>query len=306
MKNSIALTLIVLVLSSCSQAEPSLDKQAYEQQLMDWRAGRLERLLAPNGYLNQIGLFWLDEGTFKIGSGPDNDIRLPAKAAPQIGVFEVGEAGVQMRVESGVEVLNGDQQVASILLADDTTPEPVQLSHGSIAWMAIKRDDRVGVRVRDFEHPFVDTFGPLPYFPVDSSLRLQGVLKRYDAPRIVNVGTVIEGLGYHPESPGIVEFVIGGQTYTLEAYTSGDQLFFVFGDETSRDDTYGAGRFLYADLPGDDGKTIIDFNRAYSPPCAFNDFSTCPVASPRNRLPIRIEAGEKYDKALHYSAEASL
>ncbi len=306
MKNSIALTLIVLVLSSCSQAEPSLDKQAYEQQLMDWRAGRLERLLAPNGYLNQIGLFWLDEGTYKIGSGPDNDIRLPAKAAPQIGVFEVGEAGVQMRVESGVEVLNGDQQVASILLADDTTPEPVQLSHGSIAWMAIKRDDRVGVRVRDFEHPFVDTFGPLPYFPVDSSLRLQGVLKRYDAPRIVNVGTVIEGLGYHPESPGIVEFVIGGQTYTLEAYTSGDQLFFVFGDATSRDDTYGAGRFLYADLPGDDGKTIIDFNRAYSPPCAFNDFSTCPVASPRNRLPIRIEAGEKYDKALHYSAEASL
>ncbi len=306
MKNSIALTLIVLLLSSCSQAEPSLDQQAYEQQLMDWRAGRLERLLAPNGYLNQIGLFWLDEGTYSIGSGPDNDIRLPAKAAPQIGVLEVSAAGVHMRVESGVEVLNGDQPVVSILLADDTTPDPVQLSHGSIAWTAIKRDDRMGVRVRDFEHPFVDTFGPLQYFPVDSSLRLQGVLKRYDVPKIANVGTVIEGLGYHPESPGIVEFVIDGQTYALEAYTSGDRLFFVFGDATSRDDTYGAGRFLYADLPGDDGKTIIDFNRAYSPPCAFNDFSTCPVASPRNRLPIRIEAGEKYDKALHYSAEASL
>jgi uncharacterized protein (DUF1684 family) len=306
MKKSIALTLIVLLLSSCSQAEPSRDKQAYEQQLMDWRAGRLERLLAPNGYLNQIGLFWLDEGTYSIGSGPDNDIRLPAKAALQIGVLEVSEAGVQMRVESGIEVLNGDQPVVSILLADDTTPDPVQLSHGSIAWTAIKRDDRMGVRVRDFEHPFVDTFGPLEYFPVDSSLRLQGVLKRYDAPKIANVGTVIEGLGYHPESPGIVEFMIGGQTYALEAYMSGDRLFFVFGDATSRDDTYGAGRFLYADLPGDDGKTIIDFNRAYSPPCAFNDFSTCPVASPRNRLPIRIEAGEKYDKALHYSAAASL
>jgi hypothetical protein len=306
MKNSIALTLIVLLLSSCSQAEPSLDKQAYEQQLMDWRAGRLERLLAPNGYLNQIGLFWLDEGTYSIGSGPDNDIRLPAKAAPKIGVLEVSAAGVHMRVESGVEVLNGDQPVVSILLADDTTPEPVQLSHGSIAWTAIKRDDRVGIRVRDFEHPFVDTFGPLQYFPVDSSLRLQGVLKRYDVPKIANVGTVIEGLGYHPESPGIVEFVIDGQSYALEAYTSGDRLFFVFGDATSRDETYGAGRFLYAALPGDDGKTILDFNRAYSPPCAFNDFSTCPVASPRNRLPIRIEAGEKYDKALHYSAEASL
>lgn len=306
MKNLTLVALVALVLGSCGKAEPSLDPEAYEQQVLEWRAGRLSRLLAPNGYLNQIGLFWLDEGTYKIGSGPENDIRLPAKAAAQIGVIEVTAGGVHMRVLDGVEVLNADQPITNILMPDDTTAEPVQLTHGAIAWTVVKRDDRVGVRVRDFEHPFVDTFGPLPYFPVDISLRLQGVLKRYDEPRTANVDTVIEGLGYHPESPGIVEFVIDGETYGLEAYTSGDKLFFVFGDKTSRDDTYGAGRFLYADGPGDDGKTIIDFNKSYSPPCAFNDFSTCPVASPRNRLPIRIEAGEKYEKTLHYSAETSL
>jgi uncharacterized protein (DUF1684 family) len=175
-----------------------------------------------------------------------------------------------------------------------------------LAWTVVKRDGRFALRVRDFEHPFVATFGPLPYFDIDPTLRLTANLRRYDEPRIANVGTVIEGLGYHPESPGIVAFDIGNETYELEAYTSGDRLFFVFGDESNRNDTYGAGRFLYADAPGDEGHTVLDFNLAYSPPCAFNDFSTCPVASPRNRLSLRIEAGEKYDSTLHYSADASL
>ena len=305
-KNLTLLVLAALILGACGPAAPSLDPEAYEQQVLEWRAGRLARLLAPDGYLTQIGLFWLDAGSYTLGSGAENDIRLPANAAAEVGSLEVTGGVVHMRVADGVEVLSAGEPVTDILIADDTSPEPVQLTHESIAWTVIKRDDRVGVRVRDYEHPFVATFGPLPYFPIDASLRVQGTLKRYDEPRIANVGTVIEGLGYHPESPGVVEFEIGGETHELEAYTSGDRLFFVFGDATNRDDTYGAGRFLYADVPGENGQTILDFNMSYSPPCAFNDFSTCPVASPRNRLPIRIEAGEKYDKALHYSAAASL
>ena len=208
-----------------------------------------------------------------------------------------------MRVNAGVDVFSGDELVSDLLIADDTTEAPVEVTHGSIAWTAIKRDDRFAIRVRDFEHPFVETFGPLPYFHIDPSLRVPATLQRYDAPRVANVDTVIEGLGYHPESPGVVSFEIEGARFELEAYASGERLFFVFGDATNRDDTYGAGRFLYADLPGADGKTIMDFNRSYSPPCAFNDFSTCPVASPRNRLPIRIEAGEKYDPELHYVSD---
>lgn len=306
MKNLTLLALAALILCSCGQAAPSLDAEVYEKQVLEWRAGRLERLLAPNGFLTQIGLFWLDTGTYTLGSGAENDIRLPASAATEVGRIEVTGDGVYMRVADGVDVFSGGEPVTAILIADDTAPQPVQLEHGSIAWTVIKRDDRVGVRVRDFEHPFAATFGPLPYFPVDASLRVQAILKRYDTPRTANVGTVIEGLGYHPESPGVVEFEVDGQTYELEAYTSGERLFFVFGDATNRDDTYGAGRFLYAEAPAEDGQTVLDFNMSYSPPCAFNDFSTCPVASPRNRLPVRIEAGEKFDKSLHYSAEASL
>lgn len=305
MKKSSLVTLFVMILTSCGQAEPVFDVAAYEQEVVEWRAGRLERLLAPWGYLTQTGLFWLQAGSYSFGSDPGNDIVFGGDAAAVIGVFDVSEAGVRMTVGPGVTVTSDERPVENILIADDTTETPVQITHRSLAWTAVKRDGRFAIRLRDFEHPFVATFGPMPYFDVDPSLRVPATLRRYDEPRVAKLATVIEGLAGDEISPGTVAFEIDGQSFELEAYDSGDKLFFVFGDETSRDDTYGAGRFLYADAPGDDGATILDFNKAYSPPCAFNDFSTCPVASPRNRLPVRIEAGEKYDPALHYSGDAA-
>jgi uncharacterized protein (DUF1684 family) len=303
-KKSITIIALVAILSSCGQTEPEQDMAAYERDVFEWRAARLGDLKEPWGYLTQTGLYWLAEGSYSVGSDPGNDVRLSDGAAAIVGVFEVSEDGIRMTVEPDVDVQSEGQRVQDILISDDTTETPVRITHGPLAWTVVKRDGRFAVRVRDFEHPFVETFGPLPYFDVDPSLRLSAILHRYDEPRIANVATVIEGLGYHPESPGTVQFDIGGRTFELEAYTSADRLFFVFGDETNRDDTYSAGRFLYADVPDESGATILDFNYSYSPPCAFNDFSTCPVASPRNRLPIRIEAGEKYDSALHYSADA--
>lgn len=301
------LSLVMLALaglSACGGPAPEIDAVAYEREILEWREGRLARLKAPTGYLNQIGLHWLDAGNYRMGSAPGNEIRLPSSAAAVIGELHVGDDGVRMTVADGVDVRSNDEPVRSILIADDSTDSPVHLSHSSFAWSIINRDGRFAVRVRDFAHPFVASFGPLPYFDIDPALRVNATLRRYDEPRIANVDTVIEGLGYHPEVPGVAEFEISGRTFELEAYQSGDRLFFVFGDATSRDATYGAGRFLYADSPDEEGALMLDFNKAYSPPCAFNDFSTCPVASPRNRLQIRIEAGEKFDPALHYSAEA--
>jgi uncharacterized protein (DUF1684 family) len=151
------------------------------------------------------------------------------------------------------------------------------------------------VRLRDFQNPVLTSFPPLQYFPISEGYRVEGKLIPYGEPKIAQVDTVIPGLGWEPESPGVVEFEIDGKRFELEAYTSGDELFFVFGDTTNGRSTYPAGRFLYADAPDSNGLTILDFNKAYSPPCAFNDFSTCPVATPRNRLKVAIDAGEKFD-----------
>ncbi len=118
-------------------------------------------------------------------------------------------------------------------------------------------------------------------------------------PRQMRVDTVVTGLDYNPQSPGKLLFEIDGQDFALEAYQSGDRLFLVFGDLTSGRETYPAGRFLYAAMPDESGATVLDFNKAYNPPCAFNEFATCPVASLQNRLKTSIVAGERFDPAMH-------
>ncbi len=295
---------LLLAAAACGRAEPGFDLAAYEAEIMEWRAGRLERLLQPTGYLTQVGLFWIEEGGYTIGSDPGSDIRLPGTADAYIGDLVFDGNAVRLSVENAVRVTHEGKAISNIVMPPDTSGENVMVEHGSIAWSVIERGGKLAVRVRDFEHPWVQTFGPLPYYDVNPSWRVQATLQPYDEPRVITVNTVIEGFQQNPTSPGTVTFEVDGVRYELEAQSSGERLFFVFGDETNRGETYGAGRYLYADAPGADGKFILDFNQSYSPPCAFNDFSTCPVASPRNRLATRIEAGEKYDSALHYSAES--
>lgn len=288
--------------SACGPGDNTADFAKYVADIEDWRAQRLERLKGPGGYLNLVGLHWLRNGTASIGSAPDNDIVLAGNAAPYVGTLTVADNGVILDTLPGVDVQYEGVPVRSLLLSDDSTDHPVLITHGSLAWMVINRDGKLALRVRDFEHPALADFGPIDYFPIDPDLRVRATLKPYPEPRVIDVGTVVEGLGWRPESPGTVEFEIGGTSYDLEAYASGGELFFVFADATSGRETYPAGRFLYAPLPDRDGRTILDFNYAYNPPCAFNDFATCPIASPRNRLRARIEAGEKYDSSLYANA----
>jgi uncharacterized protein len=275
------------------------DLTAYQTEIIEWRAVRLANLTAPYGYLNLVGLHWLEEGHTRIGSADDNDIVFPDTAAPRIGVLDLGDGGVTLRVDLDADVRHVGRQVQSILISDDTTADPVALTHGSLSWTIIKRDGQYALRLRDFEHPAVRNFAPLEYYPINPAFRLTATLQPFDEPRILNVNTTIEGLGYRPESPGKLLFEIDGVDHQLEAYKSGDQLFIVFADQTTGRETYPAGRFVYTDWPDADGSTILDFNKAYNPPCAFNAFATCPVASPRNRLKTRIDVGETYDPVTH-------
>ncbi len=290
-------------MGACSQSGANFDLAAYKAEIMEWRKYRLGLLLEPEGYLSQTGLYWLDAGHHSFGTGADNDVVFAGEGAAKIGEFTVDNDGISMRVEPGVNVQYQGSPVAEMAMVPDTADEAVTVSHKSLAWTAIEREGRYGIRLRDFDLPFVKSFGPLPYFDIDPAFRVQAKLHRYPEPIISSGDTVIEGLQYRPVSPGKVTFEIDGEHFELEAFTVGDRLFYVFGDETNRDMTYGAGRFLYSATPGDDGLTILDFNQPYSPPCAINPFSTCPIASPRNRLAIRIEAGEIYDSSLHYASK---
>lgn len=280
-------------------AADSASTQAFAAEHEMWRADRIAFLKGPDGYLNLAGLHWIKDGTHTFGSSEANDLVFPSRTAGMIGELQLSKGLVLMTVEEGVDVQVDGSPTRSVTMLDDTSDAPVTAVQGSVAWTIIRRDDRVAVRVRDFEHASLSEFKAPEFFELNEGFRLHAKFHPYESARTVQVETVIEGLEFKPEAPGKLHFEIDSQAFELEAYSAGEKLFLIFGDQTSGRDTYPAGRFLYTELPDANGMTVLDFNKAYNPPCAFNAFATCPVASPRNRLRTRITAGELYDPELH-------
>ena len=151
----------------------------------------------------------------------------------------------------------------------------------------------IALRVRDAEAETRVKFTGIDYFPVDTAFRYTATFTPHDAGRTIDIVNIL-GMVEPMMNPGTVTFSAGEQTFTLEAIDEGDhRLFLVFADRTSGKESYAAARFLYAEYPGADGKTVVDFNKAYNPPCAFTAFSTCPMPPPENRMDMAVIAGEK-------------
>ena len=187
--------------------EPAFDLAAYESEVEEWKSARLASLKRPDGYLSLAGLFWLEDGRYTFGSDPASDFVFPGAAPAKIGEFELTGDGVFMHLDEGVGAMAGDAPATSMLLLHDTTGTPTEIRLGSLSWIVIERAGNFAVRLRDAEHPAIAAFPPLEYYPIDPGLRVEATLARFDEPRVMNVETVIEGLGYHPESPGVVSFL---------------------------------------------------------------------------------------------------
>jgi uncharacterized protein (DUF1684 family) len=179
-----------------------------------------------------------------------------------------------------------------LLLDDSAGDEKSVVRIDTVSFFVIKRGDLYGIRVLDRNSPTRKTFQGRLWFPLNADLIRTGRFERYDAPKLRQIMTSA-GITEAAENIGFVTFTIQGQDLRLEAFADSkpDHLFFVFKDLTNAGQTYGAGRFLIATVAGD-GTTVIDFNRAYNPPCAFTHFAACPRAIPENHLPVAIEAGE--------------
>lgn len=289
-----ALLVAAVILAQPVTGEES-ELARYERDVAQWRAERVANLKGPDGWLNLAGLYWLKEGANSFGAATGNDLVTPeGSAPPKLGDFLVENGAVIFKTEPGVDVSHGASSVAEMRLDGDRQNEPTLLTHGALAWTVIRRMERLGVRLRDYNHPAIEEFPGIESYPVDPNWRVVARFKPYAEPRTIRVPTVVDGLGWEPTVPGTLEFEAQGRTLSLEAYQSDDDFFIVFADDTTGETTYPAGRYLAADLPGPDGATTLDFNRAYNPPCVFSEFATCPLATPRNRLPVSVEAGETY------------
>jgi uncharacterized protein (DUF1684 family) len=267
----------------------------YRAALETWRQQRETRLKAADGWLAVAGLYWLDEGPNRFGSGPDNAIVLPAGAAPPVaGTFELRQGKVSVRVEPGASVTTAGRPVTAMALRSDEPGPPDVLKIGRLSLQVIVRGGRYGIRMRDPESETRRSFAGLQWFPVRDDLRFEARFVPWPSPRTIPIPNVLGQVNDLP-SPGYAEFTLEGRTLRLEPVIEepgAEELFFIFRDQTAGHETYPAGRFLYAPMPKD-GVVVLDFNKAYSPPCAFTAFATCPLPPSQNRLPVRIEAGEK-------------
>jgi len=286
--------LTIALLKYACKNEDLIQKgsQEYISEVEQWHQKRISRLKEETGWLNLAGLFWLKEGENKFGSAKDNNIIFPS-GPEHIGSFFLQDSLVTIKVIPGVEVLHNGTPVSERIMKDDYSDSTTFLQAGSLKWNIIKRTKGFAVRLRDLNSALVKNFKGIETFPINEDWRIEANFESYNPPKKIMipdiVGTVDEEI-----SPGAAVFVIDGETFSMDALDAGgNRIWFIFADETSGEETYGAGRFLYTDKPDSNGIVILDFNKAYNPPCVFTKYATCPLPPKDNYLKLRITAGEK-------------
>ena len=287
-----ALALAVACNRSGGSPPPSkADQRAANEAAATWQAKH--EVDYRRDWVTIAGLYDLKPGVNTAGSAATNDIVLPASVPAQLGRFIL--EGQQVRFEPArgtLAILRNRPVIAPVDLRDDSKTEDDELLVGDIRLVIHVSGDRRSLRVRDPNGPLAKGFLGFSWFPVDPKYRVIGRLIRDPQPQVLKVVNTYGDIDDY-KSEGVVEFTIDGQTVRLRPFTTRpNRFYFVFRDASSGRETYETARFLYADLH-DDGTTLLDFNEAYNPPCAFNPNTTCPIPLRQNRLPVKILAGEK-------------
>ena len=272
-------------------AEPKGD--AYRQEIEKWRQDRETRLKSDTGWLTVAGLYWLKEGANRFGSDRGCDIVLPPAAPPVAGDFILKGDSIVVKVQSGATVTSAGEAITELEMKPDSRGEPTVLALGDLNMFVIQRGGKYAIRLRDKNSPMRRDFTGLKWYPVKPEYRVTAEYTEYVPTKQIAVPNILGQTEKLP-SPGFVTFVLNGRKIKLDPVledADAKEFFFIFKDKTSGESTYGSGRFLYAAFPVQ-GKVVLDFNKAYNPPCAFTPYATCPLPPPQNRLEARVEAGE--------------
>lgn len=296
-----ALLFSSLLMAACGP-EPLQrpDALAHQQQVEDWYQGRIGKLTTRDGWLTLVGLFWLPDGASTLGSAADNTFVYDAPGVPPVlGTFTLTRDGeratVRFDAAEGVAVLSSESEPVSFAVMTTDDEGPVLLEYGSLQWHVIRRGERLAIRLQDADSPVRTEFTDIERFPVAEDWWLPARFVWHQPPDTIEIPNVLGTVNPTP-SPAAVEFEVAGNVFRMDLWKDSDDtvnFFTAFGDETNGAETYGGGRFIWVNAPDEQGRTVVDFNRSYNPPCVFTDFATCPLPPRQNRLALRIEAGEK-------------
>ena len=262
-----------------------------DEAVRQWRVKHEEDY--RRSFVTITGLHPLKPGPNTAGSAKTQDVVLPASVPATIGRFVLDGTTVRFEPASGVDVrLKGQPVTAAIDLRDDRSREVDTLGIGDVTLVVHVSGEERSIRVRDPNGPEARGFRGFTWFDIDPRYRVTGRLIRDAQPKKLKVLNTYGHLDEYT-SEGVVEFQLEGQTFRLRPFTTRPgRLYFVFRDASSGKETYETARFLYSDLK-EDGTTVLDFNMAYNPPCAFNPYTTCPIPLKENRLSVKVLAGER-------------
>jgi len=283
------LVVLLVVLFGCNNRE----NDEYITSIKEWQTERIENLKSKTGWLNLVGLYWLDEGENSFGSDSSNKIIFPEETPENIGIITLHDSILKIRINKSVEVYCNNEKISEKRIKSDASEKASLFELDSYAWLIIKRNGRYAIRLRDYNNELIGKINTIPTYPINKKWRIKANYIAFDKPENMFVPSII-GYTSAVKCYGVIEFNINNQTYSLKPIMNNDGSFFViFADRTSANETYGAGRFLDIDKPNEDNITYIDFNKAYNPPCVFSKFATCPLPPIENIIPVCIPAGEK-------------
>ncbi len=288
----VAVSVLCGIASAANKPKPATVDPAYQQSFEKWKDELVDDL--KQEWLPLAGLFWLKPGENSFGTDPKNAVVFP-KGPAHAGSFTLQGKIVTATFGPDANAAIVGKPVITAELKPDTTGNPTVVELGNLRLHVIVRGERIGIRLKDLESDAVPQYHGPQFFPLDLSYRVTATWLPSDGKQTVDVPNVLGDVSPTPIA-GTAVFKINAQELKLTDL-GGDAasgLFFVFSDPTSKTDTYPGGRFLKTD-PVTNGTVVLDFNRAYNPPCAVTPYATCPLAPKENRLSVAIPAGEEYD-----------
>jgi uncharacterized protein (DUF1684 family) len=301
LSSSLLSALVVVSMPACGGAVPRpADPPGEISAAWDrWRAERRESLAGEEGWLSLVALGWLDAPSTTVGADPGSGIVLPAgHSPPALGRIELREGTAWLVPSPGVEILHDGLAVTSeLVLAPDDPGPPTTLAVGPLRMHLISRAGRLGLRVKDRQSPARLGFEGPEVFPYDVAFRVPA---RFEPAAEGESLPIVNVLGQEVAEPlaGRLRFTLAGHELVLLATWAGstpaEGYSVMLRDATSDEGaSYGAGRYLEVEAADARGGTYVDFNFAYTPPCGYTDFATCPLPPEDNTLPVAITAGER-------------
>ncbi len=265
----------------------------YENEVLQWRAEKYNALTGENGWVALAGLHWLEEGRNLIGSNAMCEVVLPERAPTFLGIVEMKGKKILFQAAEGVRVKVNGRSVQKAVLRSSKDPKPSYITWDELRLVVHEHNGSYAIRVWDNKRQERFNLPPLKWFPVNNKFRFNATYTKYPQPKTSGQDTSI-GDTTEDILDGFVSFRFEGKTHKLDvSQTKSKKLYIKFRDGTSSKETYPPSRYYYSEPPKE-GKVVLDFNYAYSPPCAFTPYATCIFAPPQNTLPFRVEAGEIY------------